>query len=70
MNEKMLSLLSKVANRPTVANALVISGIISTCIGNVLIMYGSYYRGVKNGVEARDDYYLQKEIKEYEKRQK
>lgn len=70
MNKKMLSLLSEIANRPAVANALVISGIIFTTLGNVLVMYGSYYRGVKNGVEARDDYYLQKEIKEYEKRQK
>ena len=70
MNDKMLGLLSKIANSPTIANTLVISGIIFTTVGNVLVMYGAYYRGVKRGVEARDDYYLQKEIKEYENEQK
>ncbi len=66
LNNKILKLLTKIANNRRASNALTYGGITLVAIGNILAIYGAYYRGVNNGVEARDEYYYQKEIKDYE----
>lgn len=66
MREKILSVL---ANDTRIANAVIVAGIALAGVGHILIMYGSYFKGLKTGVELRDDYYYQKEIREYESRE-
>lgn len=68
MNERINGLLTKVVNSKHMAGGIILLGIIFSGLGVVSVMYGAYYKGVKNGVDARDEYYYQKEIKDYEQK--
>lgn len=57
----MNKLLTRIANSKKASGIMIIGGSMMSCVGSLLILFGSYYRGVKNGADAMDEYY-QKEI--------
>lgn len=65
---KFLKLLSKIANNSFLQNSCIFGGMALASIGGLLSLYGAYYRGLKYGVEIRDEYYYQKEIENYGKK--
>ena len=64
----MNKLLTKLANSKKLQTTLMVTGSAIISVGSLLLMYGSYYLGVKNGVDARDEYYFAKEKEAYEKK--
>ena len=62
----MNKLLTKVANSSKLQKATVLSGCALATISNVLVFVGVYYIALKKGVELRDQYYYEEEVKNYE----
>ncbi len=67
---KFLKLLSKIANDKFLQNICIFGGMTIASIGELVALYGAYYRGLNYGVEIRDEYYYQKEIENYGKNNK
>ena len=59
--------LTVLANNPILSDTLTFGGIIFATVGNIMILYGSFFRGLNKGVETRDNYYYEKEMTDYEK---
>lgn len=62
----MNKLLTKIANSSKLQKATVLSGCTLATISNVLVFVGVYYIALKKGVELRDQYYYEEEVKKYE----
>ena len=65
----MNKLYSRLANDSNLSGIVSGFGLTLMGAGLMLLSIGTYYKGVHTGVEARDQYYYEKEIKEYENRQ-
>ena len=57
-----MNIFSKVANNEKLADALVYVGIFGSAIFSSIAMCAAYLRGMRKGVDVRDDYYYEKEI--------
>ena len=62
----MNKLLTKIANNSKLQRATVLSGCALATISNVMVFVGVYYIALKKGVELRDQYYYEEEVKSYE----
>lgn len=57
---------SKIANNEKLADGLVYFGILGSIACTMISVGAAYLRGMRRGVDIRDDYYYEKEVKEYE----
>ena len=62
----MNKLLTKLANDSRLTKGVVGAGLAMSIISNVIIFVGVYYTALNKGVELRDEYYYQEEVKKYE----
>lgn len=52
-----MNFLSKIANNEKLADGLVFAGIFGSAICSAISITAAYFRGVRRGVDLRDDYY-------------
>lgn len=56
------TLYTRIANNEKLATGLVVAGIFGSAIFNAVAITAAYFRGMRKGVDIRDDYYYEKEI--------
>lgn len=64
----MKNFLNRLANNRKLSSALAFAGIVGACVCNIVTIVSIYYNGMRKGVDDRDDYYYEKEMKAYKER--
>lgn len=62
----MNKLLSNLANNEKLSTAVMLTGLGLSIAGNALMYIGVYYLALRKGVEIRDNFYYEEEVKKYE----
>lgn len=57
-----MNFLSRLANNEKAADTLVYVGIFGSSLFSAIAIGAAYFRGLRKGVDIRDDYYYEKEI--------
>ena len=58
-----MNFLTRLANNEKLADTLVYVGIAGSAFFSALAAGAAYFRGMRRGVDIRDDYYYEKEMK-------
>lgn len=64
----MNKLLSCLVNDEKIQKMVLVGGVALSAIANTAVFVGVYYLALHKGVELRDAYYYENEVKEYEER--
>ena len=61
----MKSFINKVANNRRLSSAIAYVGIALGAVCNIVAMAAVFYNGMRKGVDERDEYYYQEELRRY-----
>lgn len=65
----MNKFLTKLVNNDKLSMGVVGAGLAMSIVSNVIVFVGVYYTALHKGVELREEYYYQEEVRRYEENQ-